>query len=142
MRRIATTALLIVSLAAAGAAAKPKPKPKPPPPRLELLTTNQLGALQHKAIKVAVRARRAKEIRVKASFVVDGYPDDFYFRLGPETKKLKDREARVALPLSARKREVLDFAAQTCRPATVSLTAKAGKRTGTLNDNLKKPRDC
>jgi hypothetical protein len=130
-------------LAAGAGGAPPKPKPKPPPkPKLELLTRNQEGALRREAIRVSAHSRRGAEVRVKATLFVDGYPDDYYFRLGPETRKLKGDDATVSLDLSARKREVLDFAAQTCRPASVSVSAKVGKRTGTLSDNLRKPADC
>ena len=146
MRRSAAGGLALIAAAwlATGAAGAPdKPKPKPPPkPKVELLTTNQEGALRREAIKVSVHSRRGSEVRVKATLFVDGYPDDYYFRLGPETRKLKGNDTTVALELSARKREVLDFAAQTCRPAKVSVTAKVGKRAGTLSDNLRKPADC
>ena len=142
MRRIAMTAVLIVSLATAGATAKPDRKPPKPKPELELLTRNQEGALQHKAIKASVRSRRGREARVKGTLFVDGFPDDYYFRLEPRTKRLKGNDAAFSFPLSARKREVLDFAAQTCRPASVTLSVRVGRGSDSLSERLKKPGDC
>jgi hypothetical protein len=142
----ATSAALatVVAIAAggAGAAIGEKPKPKPPKPRVELLTGNQEGALRHRAIRAEVRSRRGSQARVKGTLYVDGYPDDYVFRLGPKSKRLRGGEARVALELSARQREVLDFAAQTCRPASITVSAKVGKRSRTVDERLRKPRDC
>lgn len=127
----------------AGATAKPPDKPpKPPKPKVTVLTSNQEGALRHEMIKAEVTAKRAKRVRATAQLVVDGYPEDFSFRLGPVDAKLRDREAKVRFELSPRQLEVLDFAAQTCRGATVSVSAKAGKRTGSATTGLAVPGDC
>jgi len=127
---------------AAGATAKPDKPPKPPRPKVTVLTQNQEGALRHEAIKAEVSAKRAKQVRAKAQLVVDGYPEDFSFRLGPVDAKLRDREAKLRFALSPRQLEVLDFAAQTCRGATVSISAKAAKRTGSAATALAVPNDC
>jgi hypothetical protein len=137
----ALTLWIAVGLLAAGADAKP-PKPKPKPPELTLLTETEQGALRREAIKLAVESRRGSETRVTARFVVDGYPEDFPFRLGPETRKLKDDRAIVNLGLSPRMREVLDFAIKSCRGATLAIEAKVGRRTGHLDAGLRRPREC
>ena len=114
--------------AGGAATAKPdEPKPKPKP-KLELLTATQEAALAKQAIKVAVTSKRGDEARVKATLVVDGFPDDFTFRLGPESKRLRNRKANVRLKLSARQQEVLAFAAQACDEAT--LGARRAPRKG------------
>jgi hypothetical protein len=126
---------------AAGAPAKPdEPKPQPKP-KLELLTASQQEALAKRAIKVAVSSKRGDEVRAEATLVVDGFPDDFTFKLGPESKPLKRRQAKLRFPLSARKREVLEFAAQACDKATVAVEARAARRTGTLDATLRSE-DC
>ena len=109
LRRIAAAALVLAAATASGAAwAKPDDTPKPKPkPKLELLTASQEEALLKGAVKVEVRSKRGDEVRVKAILVVDGFPDDFTFKLGPESKGLRDGRAKVKLGLSARKREVL-----------------------------------
>lgn len=117
-------------------------KPKLPKPKVSLLTTKQEGALRRESIKISVEAKRGETVRVEAGFLIDGYPEDYFFRLGPERKRLRAGKAIVSLALSARQREVLDFAAQTCRPASLDLEAKVGKRTGTAKGRLKKPADC
>ena len=94
---------------------------------MTLLTATEEGALRRKAIKVEVDSSRGAEARVKATFVVDGYPEDFTFRLGPETGKLRDGEATVRLPLSPRQREVLDFAIKSCRGATLGDRGEGGQ---------------
>jgi hypothetical protein len=123
---------------AAGALAKPdEPKPEPKPkPKLELLTSSQQEALEKRAIKVAVRSKRGEKVRAEATLVVDGFPDDFTFKLGPESKRLKRRQANLRFPLSARKREVLEFAAQACDEATLDVEARAARKTGTLEAKL------
>lgn len=74
--------------------------------------------------------------------VIDGYPEDFFFRLGPRSEKLRSGEAVVRLGLSARKREVLDFAIKSCRGTTLSISAQVGKGSATLDTSLTLPRDC
>jgi hypothetical protein len=142
--RLVTVALAATLAIAAGGVtdAKPKPRKPKPKPRLELLTPNQLGAVRRGAIKIEIRSKRGAEARLRGTLFVDGFPDDFYFRLGPRTGPLKGKEAIVSLPLSARKREVLDFAAQTCRPAGVDATVKVGRGRASLSERLKKPPDC
>ena len=137
---VATTAALLV--VAAGSEAKPDKPPKPPKPKLELLTGSQQGALRREEIKVGVNSRRGEEARVVARFVVDGYPDDFTFRLGPESTKLRDNDGVAHLQLSQRQLEVLDFAIKSCHGATLAITAEVGKGTGHLNASLKTPAEC
>ena len=138
---IALAAIAGVSVIAVDASAKPDHKPKPKP-KLTLLTTSEEAALSKRAIKVAVESKAGEKVRVQARFVVDGFPEDFVFRLGPESKKLRDRQATVKLKLSPRKREVLDFAIKSCRGASVDLEATAAKRTGRLSAQLQLPDDC
>jgi hypothetical protein len=123
------------------AAAAPQ-KPKPKPPRITLLTTTEQGALRREAIKLMVESRRGDEVGVQAQFVIDGYPDDFPFRLGPEHKRLKRGEANVRFDLSPRQLEVLDFAIKSCRGATLAITAKVNGRTGSLSTGLRQPSGC
>jgi hypothetical protein len=142
--RAATLIALAALLAtAASVAAKPdhdhKPKPKP---KLTLLTLTQEAALERQAIKVEVESKAGTKARVKARFVVDGFPDDFVFRLGPVGKRLRDNEATAKLKLSARQREVLDFAMKSCRDASLNLKATAATRTGRLRAQLQLPADC
>jgi hypothetical protein len=131
----------VAAVCAAPAASKPKP-PKPKPPKVTLLTGTEQGALRHKAIKVMVESQHGKDVRVKAQFVVDGYPEDFVFALGPEDGKLRGGSTKVKFGLSARQREVLDFAAQTCRGASLAISAKAAGRTGQGSGSLALPSDC
>lgn len=141
-RLAALSVVLVAALATSGvAAAKPDP-PKPPKPKVTLLTANEDGALRHEAIKAEVLAKRGKQVRAKAQLVVDGYPDDFSFRLGPVDAKVRDRQAKLRFELSPRQLEVLDFAAQTCRSATISVSAKAAGRVGTTSGALAVPGDC
>jgi hypothetical protein len=89
--RILWLAVLAACLSAAALAAAKPPKPhhpKPPKPKLELLTGTEQGALRREEIKVAVRSKRGEDARVQARFVVDGFPDDYIFRLGPDSAKL------------------------------------------------------
>ncbi|MFL5871135.1 MAG: hypothetical protein ACJ75R_08630 [Solirubrobacterales bacterium] len=134
-----------VGCLAAGAVAKPKPPHhhKPPRPKVELLTGTEQGVLRREQVKVGVQSKRGDEARVKARFVVDGYPDDFIFRLGPESAKLGDDGAGVAkLGLSPRQREVLDFAIKSCHGATLSISATVNNRTGHANGSLRMPSGC
>jgi len=139
LRRIAAAALVLAAATASGAAwAKPDDTPKPKPkPKLELLTASQEEALLKGAVKVEVRSKRGDEVRVKAILVVDGFPDDFTFKLGPESKRLRDGRAKVRLGLSARKLEVLEFAAQACDKATLEMEARAARKTGRLEATLR-----
>lgn len=77
-----------------------------------------------------------------ASFVVDGYPEDFPFRLGPERDKLRRGEAHVRFKLSPRMLEVLDFAIKSCRGATLGIEARVGERVGRLSTGLRRPGEC
>ena len=135
---------LVAALVAGGglAAAKPKPPPKPPKPKITLLTGTEEAVLSKGKIKVEVRAKRAKKVDVSAQLVVDGNPEDYAFKLGPQRKGIRDGDATVAFKLSARQDEVLDFAAQTCRGASLAITAKTEKRTGRLSAELALPADC
>jgi hypothetical protein len=126
---------------AGGAVAKP-PQPEPKPPTITLLTGTEQGALRRESIKVGVHSRRGSEVRVQAQFVIDGYPEDFPFRLGPETARLRGGDATVRFKLSPRMREVLDFAIKSCRGATLAIEATVGKRVGHLNTGLRRPREC
>ena len=74
--------------------------------------------------------------------MVDGFPDDFIFRLGPESAKLRNHEGVAKLELSQRQLEVLDFAIKSCHGATLAITATVGKGTGRLNGSLAMPADC
>jgi hypothetical protein len=130
-------------LTATALAKPPKPHhPKPPKPKLELLTATEQGALRREEIKVAVRSKRGEQARVQARFVVDGFPDDYIFRLGPDSAKLKGGDGVAHLGLSQRQREVLDFAIKSCHGATLAITATVNGRTGHANASLKMPSDC
>ena len=123
------------------AASKPKPPPKPKP-KLELLTKTEEAALRKRAIKVGVESRRGREVRAEATLVVDGFPEDFVFKLGPDRERLRDDEATIRFPLSARKREVLDFAIKSCRGAAITVRAEVGRGRGFLDGNLERPAEC
>jgi len=130
---------------AATAAAKPKPHHhhKPPPPKVELLTGTEQGVLRREEVKVGVKSKRGDEARVQARFVVDGYPDDFTFRLGPVSAKLgNDGEGVAKLGLSPRQKEVLDFAIKSCHGATLAISATVNNRTGHTSGSLQMPSDC
>ena len=122
--------------------AKPKPPPKPPPPELTLRTGTEKGVLRRGEIKIAVDAKRAKHVTVTGVFTVDGYPTDYTFNLGPQRQGIGDGDAQIRFGLSPRQKEVLDFAIKSCHGASLALTAKTEKRTGTLNAGLKMPGDC
>jgi hypothetical protein len=129
-------AVAVLALAA-GARAKPDEPPPQPKPKLELLTASQQEALDQRAIRVAVSSKRGKTVRADATLVVEGFPADYTFKLGPESERLKRRQAKLRFPLSARKREVLEFAAQACDNATVDVEARAARKTGTLEGTLR-----
>jgi hypothetical protein len=142
-RRFAAAGLLVLALLQVGAAvAKPKPPPKPPPPELTLRTGSEQGVLRRGEIRIAVEAKRAKSVTVTAVFTVDGFPEDYVFNLGPQRQGIRDGDAQIKFPLSARQKEVLDFAIKSCHGASLAMTAKTEKRTGTLQAGLKMPRDC
>jgi hypothetical protein len=142
-RVAALIAIAVIAVAAISAEATAKPDHKPKPkPKLTLLTTSEEAALAKQAIKVAVESKAGDQVRVEATFVVDGFPEDFTFRLGPEKKRLRDGAATVKLRLSPRKREVLDFAIKSCRGASLDLQGTAAKRTGRLSADLSLPSDC
>ena len=142
-RRVAGAGLVLLALLQVGAAsAKPKPPPAPPPPELTLRTGTEQGVLRRGEIKILVEAKRAKKVTVTGVFTVDGYPSDYVFNLGPERQSIRDGDAQIRFELSPRQKEVLDFAIKSCRGASVAMTAKTGKRTGTLGAGLKMPRDC
>jgi len=128
------------AFALAPAPASSDDAPHKPKPKLELLTETQRAALRHESIRVGVESRRGDEARAEAGLVVEGYPDDFHFRLGPERKRLRDGEATIRLKLSARQHEVLAFAAQACMGTTVNVEAKAAGKTAKLSAHLRK--DC
>ena len=145
MRKFIPLTAVFAALAALSlsgiAISKPKPPPKPKP-KLELLTETEEAALRKRAIKVGVVSRRGKEVRAEATFVVDGFPEDFVFKLGPDREKLTDNDATIRFPLSARKREVLDFAIKSCRGATVDVRAEVGRGRASLHRALAMPADC
>lgn len=89
-----------------------------------------------------VESRKGSAARVEAQFVVDGYPEDFVFRLGPVEQRLRNGHGVAKLKLSARKLEVLDFAYQTCRGATLNVSAKVSGRTGNASGALRLAPDC
>jgi hypothetical protein len=133
----------VLGCLAAGASAKPKPHHhKPPKPKVELLTSTEQEVLRRELVKVAVESKRGDEARVQARFVVDGYPEDYIFRLGPDSAKLRDGDGVAKLGLSPRQREVLDFAIKSCHGATLAITATVNGRTGHANASLKMPSDC
>ncbi len=144
MSRFAIGAVLVLSLALAASAigAKPKP-PKPPKPVLTVLTRTEQGALEKRAIKVRIESKRGKRAVLEGTLLVDGYPDDYLFKLGPKGTRLKARRGSVSFGLSARKREVLDFAIKTCRGATVEVTGEVRRgRSRTISAELATPPDC
>lgn len=107
-----------------------------------MLTGTEQGALRREGIKIEVDSNRGEEARAKANFVVDGYPEDFFFRLGPETQKLRNGEATIRFGLSPRQREVLDFAIKSCRGATLAIAVKVGRGSASLSGSLRRPREC
>jgi hypothetical protein len=135
----ALAALAALALTAGPASSKP---PKPKPPTVALLTGTEQGVLRRGGIKVEVTTRRGAEARVEAGFVVDGFPEDYAFRLGPERAKLENNRATVRFKLSPRMKEVLDFAIKSCRGASLSIEARVGERVGRLSAGLRRPREC
>jgi hypothetical protein len=145
MRRLVPrlAVLWVAALLAAGGVASSKPKPPPKPkPKLELLTQTEEAALRKRAIKVGVQSRRGRKVEAEATFVVEDYPADFVFKLGPDREKLRDDEATLRFPLSARKREVLDFAIKSCEGASITVRAKVGRGRGKLDARLERPSNC
>ncbi len=137
----ALAAILIVSAGVPAGAKPPKP-PKPPKPRVTLLTVNEQAAVEKRAIKILVEAKRGAEAKASGDVVVDGYPEDFPFELGQVTRPLRNRQAKVSFPLSARKIELISFAADTCRGTSVTVRAEVKKRVRTVRANLAVPSDC
>jgi hypothetical protein len=134
---------LALTIAAGVVDAKPKPhKPPKPHPRLTVMTGTEQGVLRREEIKVRIDTNRGSAARVTNHFVVEGYPSDYPFDLTPQTKKFRDHTTVVHFPLSARQREVLDFAIKTCRGATVNLGVTVGRGSGTLSQLLQIPRNC
>ena len=129
-------------MACACATAAAKPKPPPPKPKIELVTGTEQGALRREAIKVEVRSRRGVEAKTTINMVVDGFPEDFAFGLGPDTRKLKGHLAKHRFKLSPRQREVLDFAIKSCRGTTLAIRTEVGRGSATLNTSLRTPREC
>jgi hypothetical protein len=134
---IVAAGLLALALAGPGLAEKPRE----PKPRLELLTESQEAVLRNEAVKVRVESKRGRRARVEARLTVDGFPDDFNFRLGPESGRLRRDEAKLKLPLSARQEEVLAFAEQACDGARLELEVRAGRARTTLGAPLQ-PKRC
>jgi hypothetical protein len=126
----------------AGAKPNPHHHHKPPKPKVELLTGTEQGVLRREEVKVGVRSKRGDEARVQARFVVDGYPEDFIFRLGPVSAKLKRGDGVAHLGLSPRQKEVLDFAIKSCHGATLAISATVNNRTGRASAALRMPTDC
>jgi hypothetical protein len=140
-RPLAIGAAGLISLAVTGSSFADGRGLKEPKPKLELLTETQEAVLRKDAVKVRVRSERDRAVRIKARLEVDGFPDDFRFRLGPRSRRLRRGEATLMLPLSARQAEVLAFAEQACDGASLRLVAKAGGRTGRLSAPLR-TRNC
>ena len=130
------SALLALGLASVAGVAVAKPDddkpPKPPKPTVTVLTTTEIGALENRQIKVQVTAKKAETATVSGTLLIDGFPDDFSFKLAPRKATLKNGTGKVRWGLSARKREVLDFAIKSCRPASVTVTAEARGRSRTV----------
>jgi hypothetical protein len=138
-RPLAILAAGLVALAVAGPGLADKPRK--PKPTLELLTESQEAVLRNDAVKVRVESRRGRKARVEARLIVDGFPDDFSFRLGPESGRLRGDAAKLKLPLSARQREVLAFAEQACDRADLELEVRAGRAKSRVGKPLE-PKSC
>lgn len=132
---------MIAAAAFIAAGSEAKPKPKPPKPQVTVLTASEEGALRTKSIKVLVEGKRGKA-SAEGTMLVDGYPEDYNFKLGPDGKKLKGGEAKLRFGLSPRKLEVLDFAIKTCRGTTVTVTGKVAGRSRTRSADLALPSGC
>lgn len=109
---------------------------------MTVLTTTEMGALENRQIKVQVTAKKAETATVSGTLLIDGFPDDFSFKLGAKSVSLKDGTGKARWGLSARKREVLDFAIKSCRPASVTVKATARGRSRTVTQDLAVPADC
>jgi hypothetical protein len=136
----------VIALALAGAAAaKPgddhKP-PKPPKPTVAVLTTTELGALENRSIKAQIGAKKTNTATASGTLLIDGFPDDFSFKLAAKRVNVKNGTGKARWGLSARKREVLDFAIKSCRPASVTVKAEARGRSRTVSADLAVPSDC
>ncbi len=79
---------------------------------------------------------------MSAEFVVDGYPEDYPFHLGPLRLGIRDGDATAVFKLTPRQHEVLDFARQTCRGASLAITAKTEERRASAQTSLKVPGGC
>jgi hypothetical protein len=98
--------------------------------------------LRRGEIKISVEAKRQKKVTVTAVFVVDGYPEDYVFNLRRQRESVRDGDAQIRFGLSPRQKEVLDFAIKSCHGASLAITAKTEKQTGTLQAGLRMPSDC
>jgi hypothetical protein len=107
-----------------------------------VLTTTEIGALENRSIKVQIGAKKAKRATASGTLLIDGYPDDFSFKLGAKTVNVKNGTGKARWGLSARKREVLDFAIKSCRPASVTVKAEARGRSRTVTQDLALPGGC
>jgi hypothetical protein len=144
LRRHRAAALIAAAaaLTALGADAPAKPKPPPPNPKITLLTGTEQGVLRRESIKVEVRSARGRETKVVINAVVDGYPEDYPFRLGPEKRKLKGNDTTLRFKLSPRQLELLDFAIKSCRGTSLAIHAEVGRGSSTLSTGLRRPREC
>jgi hypothetical protein len=131
----------LLAFSATAVTAKPHKPPKPHP-QLTLLTGTEEGVLRRGEIKVRVDTDRGTKARVTNHLLIDGYPSDFPFSFRPEKKRFRNDKAVVRFPLSARMKEVLDFAIKTCRPATVTLGVKVGRGSDSHTQSLALPGDC
>ena len=113
--------------------------PKPPKPTVTVLTTTEVGALSNRSIKVQVGAKKTKTATASGTLLIDGFPEDFSFKLAPKKVNVKNGTGKARWGLSARKREVLDFAIKSCRPASVTVTAEARGRSRTVTQDLAVP---
>ena len=136
---LAATLLAATSIPAGAKAPKP---PKPPKPTVKLLTVNEQAAVDKRAIKIRVEAKHGAEAKASGDVIVDGYPEDFPFELAQVTKPLKNKQATISFPLSARKVELISFAADTCRSTSITVRAEVKKRVRTVSGNLAVPSDC
>jgi hypothetical protein len=142
-RHRAATLIAVAGLAVAGAESiAAKPKPPPPNPKISLLTGTERGVLRREAIKVEVRSARGREAKVVINAVVDGYPEDFPFRLGPDKRKLKGNDTKFRFKLSPRQLELIDYAIKSCRGTSLGIHAKVGRGSSSLSTGLRRPREC
>jgi len=139
VKRLRLPAALLVAGTLASAAVAGAESAKP---RLELLTGSQREVLRKERVKLAISSKRGERARVEATLVVGGYPSDYVLKLGRDSARLRKGEARLALKLSARHREVLAFGAQACEPATLHADVRAGGRRIRSSEPLRRPRPC